>query len=147
MPTLRVTQSTLSAETFRVEASLEEEGQPRRIAVTEFDFPITPQDREDLRWYLEDYLQYAADPAPKVAARIEERIAEMGVDLFKAMFQTNEDSRDLWASLRDRLNETRIEIVSDVREAASVPWELLRDPRTDTPLSLSARAFVRATSA
>jgi tetratricopeptide (TPR) repeat protein len=144
MPTLRLTQSTLSAEKFRVEAALEAEGQPRRTSVAEFEFSITPQDREDLRWYLEEYLQYAADPAPKIAARIEKRIAELGVGLFKTLFQGDDDSRDLWATLRDRLNDTRIEIVSEVREAASVPWELIRDPKTGTPLSLSANAFVRA---
>jgi len=143
MPTLRLTQSTSSAETFHVEAALESDGK-RRIASSEFEFPITPQDREDLRWYLEDYLQYAADPAPKIAARVEARIAAMGLELFKALFQTDDDARDLWASVRDRVDETRIEIVSEVQEAASIPWELLRDPKTDTPLALSAKAFVRA---
>lgn len=144
MTTLRLTQSSLDAERFRVEAALEEEGRPRRMAVTDFEFPITPQDREDLRWYLEEYLQYAADPAPKIAARVEKRIAEIGTALFATLFQTDEDARDMWAVLRDRLDDTRIEIVSDVREAASVPWELLRDPKTRTPLALSANAFVRA---
>lgn len=144
MLTLRLTQSTLDGDKLRVEASLEGDGQPRRTATSDFEFPITPQDREDLRWYLEEYLLHAADPAPKIAARVEKRIAELGVDLFKTLFQTNDDSRDLWATLRDRLDDTRIEIVSDVREAASVPWEVIRDPKTDTPLSLSANAFVHA---
>jgi hypothetical protein len=140
---IRLTQSTLGEERFRVEVAVEGDGQPRRTAVADFDFPITPQDREDLRWYLEEYLQYSADPAPKIAARIEQRIAELGVDLFKTLFQSNDDVRDLWAPLRDRLDDTRIEIVSEVT-AAFVPWELLRDPKTDIPLALSANAFVRA---
>jgi hypothetical protein len=38
----------------------------------------------------------------------------------------------------------RIEIVSMPQEAAALPWELLRDPHTDTPVALSAQSFVRA---
>ena len=144
MPTLRLTQSAVTPDRFRVEAALEGDGLPRQIATADFDFPVTPQDREDLRWYLEDYLQHVADPAPKIAARIERRIAEMGTGLFKALFHANDDARDLWATLRDRLNDTRVETITTVREATGLPWELLRDPKTDTPLALRARAFVRA---
>lgn len=144
MPTLRLTQSAVGENRFRVEAALEGDGLPRKTATTEFDFHFTPQDREDLRWYLEEYLQYDADPAPAIAARIEARIAEVGVGLFKSIFQADEDARDLWAQLRDRLNDTRIEIITGVQEATALPWELLRDPKTDTPLALRADAFVRA---
>ena len=61
---------------------------------------MSEQDREDLRWYLEDHLQYPLDPAPKIAARIEGRIAEIGRDLFSRIFQSNDDARDLWATAR-----------------------------------------------
>lgn len=144
MPTLRLTQSTVSWDKYRVEAALEGNGLPRQIATAEFSFDFSPQDSEDLRWYLEDYLQHAADPAPKIAARIEGRLAEIGIGLFKALFHANDDARDLWAALRDRLNHTRVEIISGVLEATALPWELLRDPKTDTPLALRASAFVRA---
>jgi tetratricopeptide (TPR) repeat protein len=142
MSTLRLTQSS-SANKFHVEAALEGDGLVRKTATAEFDFDFTPQDREDLRWYLEDYLQYDADPAPSIAARIEKRLAEMGVELFKSIFQANDDARDLWATLRDRLNNTRVEIITGVQEATALPWELLRDPKTNVPLALRADAFVR----
>jgi len=144
MLTLRLTQSSLDGTRYRVETSLEGERLPRQIAVAEFEFQLTAQDREDFRWYLEDYLQHSEDPAPAIAARIERRIADVGEELFAAVFQSSEDARDLWATLRLRLSDTRVEIVSGVVEAASLPWELLRDPKTDTPLALRARAFVRA---
>jgi hypothetical protein len=35
-------------------------------------------------------------------------------------------------------------VITDVRNAASVPWELMRDPEAATPLALEAHAFVRA---
>lgn len=144
MQTLRLTQSGAEANQYRVEAALEGDGQGRQVATSEFDFSLTAQDREDLRWYLEDYLQHDADPAPQIATRIERRVVELGVDLFKKVFQSNDDARDLWATLRDRLNDIRVEIIAGVREAVSLPWELMRDPKTDAPLALRASAFVRA---
>ncbi len=142
MFTLRLTQTT-EGDKYRVEIAFEGDGLPRQTATAHFDFKLTAQDHEDLRWYLEDFLQYPHDPAPKIAERIERRITEIGVQLFKALFQSGEDARDIWAKLRDRLNDTHVEIVTDVQEATTIPWELIRDPKTDTPLALRARAFVR----
>jgi hypothetical protein len=141
---LRFTQTTEGQDKFRIEIAFEGDGLPRQTATALFDFKFTSQDQEELRWYLEDFLQYPQDPAPKIAKRIEKRITEIGVQLFKALFQSSDDARDLWATLRDRLNDTRVEIVTDVQEATSIPWELVRDPKTDMPLALRARSFVRA---
>ncbi len=49
----------------------------------------------------------------------------------------------MWTSLHPRLSDTRVEIVTGVREATAIPWELLRDPQTGAVLTLRARAFVR----
>jgi tetratricopeptide (TPR) repeat protein len=144
MNTLRLTQSSIAPDRYRIEVALEGPGMPRQTATTELGFPMTDQDREDLRWYLEDYLEHTADPAPAVAARVERRMVELGTTLFTSVFHAGDDARDLWATLRDRLNDTRVEIVTEVREATALPWELLRDPRTDTPLALRSHAFVRA---
>jgi tetratricopeptide (TPR) repeat protein len=145
MPKLRLTHFADGDDLNRVEIAFED-GPTRRTAVSRFRFALTDQDREDLRWYLEDYLQYPLDPAPKIAARIEARIAEIGCDLFSRTFQSNDDARDLWAMARPKLADTRVEIATGVREAATIPWELIRDPKTDTPLALRAKAFVRASS-
>ncbi|MCI2430466.1 CHAT domain-containing protein [Candidatus Acetothermia bacterium] len=148
--TLRLTQhAETQPDRYHVEAAFEGKDSkgneiPRQIANARFNFKLTAQEQEDIRWYLEDYLQYPLDPAPKIAARIEKRMAEIGVELFEAIFQSGEDGRDLWATLRALLNETRVEIVTEVREAAAIPWELIRDPKTDTPLALRAQSFVRA---
>lgn len=143
---LRLTQNAESENQYRVEVAFEGDGLPRQIATARFDFKLTAQDQEDLRWYLEDFLQYPLDPAPKIAARIEQRMVEIGTTLFKDIFQSGDDARDLWATLRERLDDTRVEIITEVREAAAIPWELIRDPKTDTPLSLRAHSFVRAHS-
>jgi len=142
---LRLTQTREETGKFRVEIALEGDDFARRTARTRpFDFQLTPQEHEKLRWYLEDYLQYPQDPAPAIAARVEERMAEVGTNLFKIVFHCSDDARDLWANLRERLNDTRVEIITSVEEATSVPWELLRDPKTDEPLALRAQSFVRA---
>lgn len=140
---LRLTQTSEYQDNYRVEISLEGDGLPRQTVTTTFDFKLTTNDQEDLRWYLEDFLSFPHDPAPTIAARIEKRISEIGVELFKALFQSSDDARDLWATLRARLNDTRVEVITDVQEATTIPWELVRDPKTDMPLALRASAFVR----
>ena len=145
-PLLRFTQTKLDDDQFRVEVALEGTGEPRQTATTDIEFRMGPQDHEDLRWYLEDYLQYPHDPAPTVAARVEARMQEIGVELFRAVFQASDDARDLWATLRKHLNDTRVEVSTSVQEAASIPWELTRDPKTDVPLALRSPAFVRVQS-
>jgi hypothetical protein len=39
-----------------------------------FDFTLSAQDAEDIRWYLKDYRIYPVDPQPAIARRIEPRI-------------------------------------------------------------------------
>jgi len=141
-PTLRLLLTGEGEDKYRVDVELEDGEQTQR-ATAKFGFKFTAQEQEDLRWYLEDFLQYPLAPAPEVAARIEARMAEVGVELFRALFHANDDTRELWIKLRGRLNGARVEIVTEVQGAAAIPWELLRAPNTDTPLALSARAFVR----
>jgi hypothetical protein len=100
MLTLRLDQTAEGNDQYRVEATLEENGRRRESATSHFQFALTDQDREDLRWYLEDYLQYPLEPAPKIAARIESRMADLGAQLFKAVFHSSETARDLCAVVR-----------------------------------------------
>lgn len=143
MDILRFTQRTFNSQKFNVEIAFECSNKPRQIANSTFSFQLTEQEQENIRWYLEDYLKNPYDPAPKIAARIEKSLAEIGINLFRSVFQSNEDARDLWATIRTNLNNIRVEISAEVEEATSIPWELIRDPKTDTPIALRARAFVR----
>jgi hypothetical protein len=106
-----------------------------------FSFKLSAQDEEDIRWYLEDYRIYPIDPAPKIARRIEQRMGEVGRELFRSVLEGS----DLWASVKDRLADTRIEIETEVEDAL-VPWELMRDPVADLPLALEVPSFVRCHS-
>jgi tetratricopeptide (TPR) repeat protein len=113
-------------------------------AACPFSFVWSAQDQEDLRWYLEDYLDYPGEPAPRIAARIEQRLSDAGIELFKTIFDKTDETRAVWNTAKHRLHETRVEISTRLRDTASVPWELIRDPQTDRPVSLVAAAFVRS---
>jgi hypothetical protein len=115
---LRITQTGQ-----HVESKFEGDGLPPQTVRRPFSFARSAQDAEDIRWYLEDYLVYPLDPAPKIAARIEQRIRD----------------------IEQHPSETRIEIESDVQDAVA-PWELLRDPEADLPLALHVPSFVRGHS-
>jgi len=145
MPTLRINQSRDTSGKHQLRLLLSGvPGQADLGAEASFAFELTDQEREQLRWYLEDYLQNPHDPAPAIARRIERRMAELGEQLFQAVFKSSEDGGDLWAGLRPQLHNTRIEISASVRDVEAIPWELLRDSKTDTAFALHAPAFIRA---
>jgi hypothetical protein len=83
VPRLRLRQTTTTPDHHRVNIIFEQTGSPPREANAEFSFELTPQDREGLRWYLEDYLQCPLkpddpqDPELLIAQRVEKRMAEM----------------------------------------------------------------------
>jgi len=57
MLTLRLTQyPDTQPDYYRVEVALEGDG-PRQTATVSFQFKLTQQEQENIRWYLEDYLQ------------------------------------------------------------------------------------------
>jgi hypothetical protein len=109
----------------------------------DFNFDMTPQDLADLRWYLEDYLEFPEDPALLIARRVEARMAEIGDKLFDVVFDSSDTGRELWTRVRARLADVRIEVVTDLGYGTIIPWELIRDPSTNALLALNARAFVR----
>jgi tetratricopeptide (TPR) repeat protein len=144
MPLLRLTQHIENEDNYRIEIAFEDDDGSRQTADVKFQYQFTTEDRVDMRWYLEDYLQYPLDPAPKIAARVEKRMAELGEVLFKKVFKEDEAASDLWATLRSDLDNTRVEVLTDVQGANALPWELLRDPKTEAVMALRAKSFVRA---
>ncbi len=60
MALLRLTQHAEDDGSYRVELALEREREPRQTAAACFSFDFNAQDEADLRWYLEDYLQWPA---------------------------------------------------------------------------------------
>ena len=146
MLTLRLTQTTIGTDRYRVEVALKGDSIPLRTASAEFEFKLSDQQQERVRWYLEDYLQYPEDPAPTIAEGIEREMRDIGTRLFNAIFEANKDTRRRWFAVADQLDSVRLEIASDVVGAGKLPWELLFDPETRTYLVLQAQTFVRTHS-
>jgi hypothetical protein len=125
---------------------LKRHGQPELEAEATIEFALTPQEQEELRWYLEDYLE-KADIVEKVQVdQIESFMKERGGELYQKVLRANDDTQDLWSSIRNDLADLRIEIKTGIAEAASIPWELMRDPQSDSPIALRAKSFVRVQS-
>ena len=128
-----------------MEMALETPGMARRTATARVTFEVTAGDQELIRWYLEDYPQLAADIGTRgIARRAERLLADLGGQLFRALFDATGGTRRLWDAVQSGLGGTRVEIVTGVAGATALPWELLRDPETGQALALQAAALVRA---
>ena len=91
MPTLRLVQEAKNPSgTHRVAVELQEDGS-RWSATAKVHLDLDRAELERLRWCLE----YPIDPAPKIAAQVEQRLVELGRDLFGQVFQVREATR-LW---------------------------------------------------
>jgi hypothetical protein len=142
--TLRLIQSPDAGGQW-VEIALEVPGRARRTAAARVPSGPSAEDRELIRWYLEDYPQGPADAVTQMTAgRAAGLLAGLGEQLFGAVFDADGDTRAVWEAVRPELADTRVEIVTDVAGAAAVQWELLRDPGTGQALALRAGALVRA---
>ncbi|HEV3292625.1 MAG TPA: trypsin-like peptidase domain-containing protein, partial [Streptosporangiaceae bacterium] len=126
----------------RVEVTWRGEGAPPREANAVFADP-SDAGGDRVRWYLEDYPEFPADPAPEIAAEAEAELAHDGAALFAGVF-AGADAAGIWELARDRLGEVRVEVDAGPGAGPGLAWELLRDPATGAPVALGAGAFVRA---
>ena len=140
MPVLRISDVPLDGRR-RVEVTWQDGLVPQK-AVATFPYRAGDQDGEKVRWYLEDYAEFPADPAPALAASAEQVLAGTGTGLFAQVFG-GMDAAGIWAQARARLSEVRVEVDTDPAEAPGLPWELLRAPSSDTALAVAAGEFVR----
>ena len=114
MRILRLTQSP-DAGGHWVEMALEAPGMARRTATARVTFEVTAGDQELIRWYLEDYPQLAADIGTRgIARRAEGLLADLGGQLFGALFDVTPGTRRLWDAVQSGLDGTRVEIVTGV---------------------------------
>ncbi|MCP4109649.1 MAG: tetratricopeptide repeat protein [Desulfobacteraceae bacterium] len=84
----------------------------------------------DLRWYLENFLDYPFHPDTEIAERVRDSLEKWGEDAFNALF----DNRDGGAMLEDaavngHYKNLHLQIASDDPGVLAWPWEALRDPK------------------
>jgi tetratricopeptide (TPR) repeat protein len=100
-----------------------------------FPAPLSAQEMEDLRWYLEDYLQAPFAVYEKRGAAVQARIDEWGTRLFDVLFGTGKPGRDSYLRA-GAAGEWSLWLVSASPAFLSLPWELMRDPLHVLPLAL-----------
>lgn len=141
--TLRLHQSPSAGGRHQVEVQLEGAGAPVQGTV-EFGFSVLAADAEAVRWYLEDSLEVPPDPV--LTTGVERRLADLGTGLFTAVFGTDPVGHQAWTAIRNRLATVRVEVSASVPAAQLLPWELLRDPASDTPVAVQVASFVRGSA-
>ncbi len=146
MTTLHIRQDAPKDGHYPVRLTLKRHGQPDLEAEASIEFALTEQEQDDIRWYLEDYLQHPDVIEAVTVEQVEGRMRARGEELYTKVLAANGDTQNLWFSIRNGLADLRVEITAGVAEAASIPWELMRDPKMDSPISLRVKAFVRVES-
>ncbi|MEL6524146.1 MAG: CHAT domain-containing protein [Chloroflexota bacterium] len=136
---LRINQEKLDLNRYRVELSYQ-----ATRANAEFEFSLSEQEQEDLRWYLEEYLMYPDDANTERANSIETFMRTTGETLTEKVLESDRTTRRLWNTCLDNLNDMRIEVETSVEAATSIPWELLYVPEIKNYLCLEAQSFVRS---
>src|SRR5215471_9074138 len=106
-----------------------------------FNSPFGVAEREDIRWYLEDYLIAPYAVYEERGRTVEARLPEWGKALFEDVFGTGKPGHDAYLKSRER--QAELVIRSQSPAFLSLPWELLRDPKRATPLALDLAAIDR----
>jgi len=127
-----------------IDLLLEIDGRPHAKATARCEFRLDGQDREDIRWYLEEFRQYLQAPAPIIAGKVSELIATRGVELFECLFESSPEVREIWQAVSSDLETTRIEIVDHAGQDGIIPWEFLRERAGSDPVALLTHSFVRS---
>ena len=69
-PTLHIRQQPEKDGKHLIRLILRRSGQPDIEAEANIEFALSPQEQEDIRWYMEDYLQRARVAAPEHVTQI-----------------------------------------------------------------------------
>jgi tetratricopeptide (TPR) repeat protein len=133
---LRILFEPAEGETWRAQLA---DARGRRLGVA---VPFTPflaeEDYEDLRWYLEEYMDLPDGGAVVRAARIERNLYAWGRKLHDSLFSP-EDNRAFLKDLLDGPEPRRLTLATRDPALLRLPWELMADGAG----SLAQRVSVR----
>jgi len=97
-----------------------------------FADPLNADDRKELRWYLEEYLNFPYGAERERAKKVEQRMAGWGEELFKRVFIKGDpgpDPRSFYqTAVQAGLEQCELCITSEDPAFLNIPWELMRDP-------------------
>ncbi len=144
--TLHIRQRAAGEGRHDISLTLKRGEQPDLEAEANIEFGLTPDEQEELRWYLEDYLLRAEAVQDVQVEQIEQWMRRRGEQLYAKVLAADMNTQAIWFAVRGQLADLRIEITTGVAEAASIPWELMRDPQSESPIALRVKSFVRVQS-
>ncbi len=101
------------------------------VPPNEFDVPGSAGEKltGELRWLLEEFLDYPFHPRTDQANRAIAALQAWGEAAFKALFHSG-DARDFYKdAVKPGLDQFRLLISSDDPQVLSWPWEALYDPK------------------
>lgn len=127
-----------------VHASLN--GQPSGIPTPDassFSWPLSQDDHEGLRWYLEDYLSVPFAVYEERGAELASGLATWGEAIFDVLFGSSV-ARNAYELVRTSTARTELIIRSSSPALLGLPWELLVDPVRRKPLALDGLGPVRS---
>ncbi|MCW5199085.1 hypothetical protein VU06_05040, partial [Desulfobulbus sp. F3] len=87
--------------------------------------------QQDLRWYLEQFLELPTGAYPDLAERVQDCLRKWGTGCFETLFQKQ---AYLWLqeARKEGLENLHLKISSDDPRVLAWPWEALHDPETGT---------------
>ncbi|MEU7055106.1 tetratricopeptide repeat protein, partial [Streptomyces sp. NPDC046197] len=111
-------------------------------------WPLDGSVLEELRWYLEKYLQSPFGVYGERGSQAAAQLPRWGEQVFEAVFGAG-PARDAYLRARARAEARggRVElvVVSGAAEPLGWPWELMADPGRPTPLALDAQVALSRT--
>jgi len=109
-------------------------------------WPLGASELEDLRWYLEDYLQAPFGVYEERGSQVSGRLPVWGQAMFSSLFGSG-PARDAYVKVRTRVTRSgaaEIVLRSGVPAWLGLPWELLCDPSLAAPLALDGMGLSRS---
>ena len=131
---------------YPIRLGLKRPNQPELEAEATIEFALAPQEQKELRWYLEVYLERAESAEEVHVEQIESFMKQRGEELYTNVLTANQNTQAIWFAIREQLADLRVEIRTGIAEAASIPWELMRDPQSNSVIALRVKSFVRVQS-
>ena len=92
--------------------------------------PLSPRELEDLRWYVEEFMDLPVGGYAVKAKRVEEQMAAAGRRLLDAVFHDRHTGAALDRTLRHETADRWLEVAAEPGTSAEPlawPWELLHD--------------------
>jgi hypothetical protein len=103
-----------------------------------FSPPLTTEELEDLRWYVEDYLRAPYAVWEDRGQAVADRLDGYGHKLFDSLFGLGKPGRDAFVHAEGQ-GDYEIWLRSDDPGFLGLPWELMADPDPGRPEPLAFR--------